>query len=76
MDVLIFWHCNVNYEVGLFLVVNQHDVRLVVKQMLVSLDGEVPENLGVIIPDYFIWSYAPVFTVLKVVLSTYGPVYY
>ena len=44
--------------------------------MLVSLDREVIEDLGVIIPDYFFWFYLPVFTVLKVVLSTYGPVYY
>ena len=40
--------------------------------MLVSLDGEGPEDLGGIIPDYFFWFDPPVFTVL----STYGPVYY
>ena len=27
-----FWHCNVNYEAGLFLVVDQHDVRPKVKR--------------------------------------------
>ena len=53
LEVLISWHCNVNYEVGLFLVVDQQYVRLIVKQMLVSLDREVPEDLGVIIPYYF-----------------------
>ena len=46
------------------------------KQMLVSLDREVLEDLGVIIPDCFFWFYPPVFTVLKVVLSTYSSVYY
>ena len=56
LDVLISWHCDVNYEAG--------------------LDWKVPEDLGVIIPGYFFWSYPPVFAVLKVVLSTYGPVYY
>ena len=65
------WHCNANYEAGLFLVVDQHDVRPIVKQVLVSLDGEVPEDLGVIILQYFFWFYPPVFTVLNVVLSTY-----
>ena len=40
--------------------------------MLVNLDGKVPEDLGVVIPDYFFWFYPPVFTVLKIVLSTYG----
>ena len=64
--------CNVNYEAGLFLVVNQQDVRLIVKQMLVSLDGEISADLSVIIPDYFSWFYPTDFTVLKVVLSTYG----
>ena len=44
----------------------------IVKQMHVSLNGEVSEDLGVIIPDYFFWFYPPVFTVL----TTYGPVYY
>ena len=44
--------------------------------MLVSLDREVSEDLDVIIPDYFFWFYPPVFTVLKVVLSKYGSVYY
>ena len=76
MDVFISWHCNVNYEVGLFFIVYQHDVRPIVKQMLVSLDGKVLEDLGVVIPDYFVWFYPPVFAVLEIVLSTYGPVYY
>ena len=49
-------------------------VRPIVKQMLVSLDEKVPEDLGVVIPDYFFWFYPPFFTVLKIVLSTYGPV--
>ena len=64
------------YEAGLFFIVDQHDVRPIVKQMLVSLDGKVPEDLGVVIPDYFFWLYPPVFTVLKIVLGTYGSVYY
>ena len=68
MDVLISWHCDVNYEADLFLVVDQHDVRSIVKQMLVSLDGDVQEDVEEIIPDYFLWFYPPVFTVLKVVL--------
>ena len=73
-DVLISWHCGVNYEAGLFLVVDQHDFRPIVKQMLVGLDGEVPEDLGVIVPDYYFLFYPPVFTVLKVALRTHGPV--
>ena len=76
LNVFISWHCNVNYEASLFLEVDQHDVRLIVKQMLVSLDWKVPEDLGVVAPDYFFWFYPPVFTVLKIVLGTYGPVYY
>ena len=72
----IFWHCNVNYEAGLFFTVDQQDVRPIVNQMLVSLDGKVPEDLGVVIPDYIIWFHPPVFTVLKIVPSTYGSVYY
>ena len=36
--------------------------------MLVSLDEKVPEDLGVVIPDYFFWFYPPVFTVLKIVV--------
>ena len=44
--------------------------------MLFVLDGEVPEDLGVIVSDYFFWFYSPVFTVIKVVLSIYSPVYY
>ena len=40
MDVLISWHCDVNYEAGLFLVVYQHNVGPIVKQMLVSLDDK------------------------------------
>ena len=40
LDVCIFWHCDVNYRADLFFVVDQYDVGLiVVKQMLVSLDG-------------------------------------
>ena len=76
LDVFISWHCNVNYEAGLFYIVYQHGVRPIVKQTLVSLDGKVPEDLGVVIPDHLFWFYPPVFTVLKIVLSTYGPVYY
>ena len=53
LDVLISCHCAVNYEAGLFLVVDQRDVRQIVKQMLVSLDEEVLEDLGVIIRNYF-----------------------
>ena len=44
--------------------------------MLVSLDEKDPEDLGVVIPDCFFWFYRPVFTVLKILLSTYGSVYY
>ena len=52
-------------------------VTLVVLVVLViAVDGEVPEDLCVIIFDYFFWFYPPVFTVLMVVLSTYGPVCY
>ena len=76
LDVFISWHCNVNYEGGLFFIVYQHDVRPIVKQMLVSLDGKVPEDLGVVTPDYFFRFYSPVVTVLKIVFSTYGSVYY
>ena len=68
--------CNVNYEASLFFIVYQHDVRPIVKQMLVSLDGKVTEDLGVVIPDYFFWFYPPVFTMLQIVLGIYGPVYY
>ena len=75
LDVLISWHCDVNYEAGLFLIVDQHYVRLIVKQMLVSPDKKVSEDLGVIIPDYFFWLYPPVFTVLKLVLRTYCILY-
>ena len=39
------------YEAGLFFIVDQHDVRPIVKQMLVSLDGKVAEDTVVIIPD-------------------------
>ena len=45
-------------------------------QMLASLDRKFSEDLGAVIPDYFFWFYSPVFTVLKIVLSTYCPVYY
>ena len=76
LDVPISWHCNVIYEAGLFFIVDQHDVRPIVKQVHVSLGKKVLEDPGVIIPDYFFWSYPPVFTVLQVVLSTYDPVYY
>ena len=60
----------------MFLIVDQHDVRPIVRQILVSLDEKVPEDLGVAIPDYFFWFYPPVFTVLKIVFSTYGPLYF
>ena len=76
LDFLIPWLCNVNYEAGLFFIVDQHDVRLIVRQMLVGLDGKVSEDHGMIVPDQFFWLYPPVFTMLKVVLSTYGDVYY
>ena len=76
LDVLISWHCDVNYEADLFLIVDQHEVKPIVKQMLVSLDGIVSEHLGVIISDELFRSYPPVFTVLKVVCNTYDPVYY
>ena len=35
--------------------------------MLFGLNGEFPENFGVIVPDYFFRFYSPVFTVLEVV---------
>ena len=76
LDVFISWHCDVNYEASLFLIVDQHDVRSIVQRVLVSLDRKVLAGLGVDIPDYFFWSYPPVFTVLKVVLSAYGPLCY
>ena len=60
-----------NYEAELFLVVNQHDGRRIVNQVLVGLGGEVPKDFGVIASDYYFWFYSPVFTVLKVILSTY-----
>ena len=63
-------------SLGLFHVVDQQDVKPIVKQMFVSLNGKVPEDLNVVIPDHFVWFYSPVFTMLKIVLSTYGPVYY
>ena len=37
---------------------------------------EVPENLSMIVSSYHFWFYPPVFTVLNVLLITYGPVYY
>ena len=37
--------------------------------MLIRLDREGPENLGVIITDYLSWLYLPVFTVLKVAID-------
>ena len=77
LDVLISSHCNVNYEAGLFFIVDdQHNVEPTVKQIFVSLDGKVPDDIGVVIPDHFFWFYPPVLNVLKIVLSTYGPVYY
>ena len=76
LDALISWHYYVNYEAGLFLVVDQHNVRPFVKQMLIGLDRKISKDRGVIVPDYFFWFYSPVLTVLKVVLSTYGPIYY
>ena len=59
-----------------FLVVDQHDVRPIVKQMLIRLNGEVPENLGMIVPEYFFWFCSPVFTVLKDYSAHMSPVYY
>ena len=44
LGVLISCYCAVNYEAGLFLVVDQRDVRQIVKQMLVSLDGNGPKG--------------------------------
>ena len=70
------WHCDVNYETVCFFIVNQHKVRPKLKQMLVGLYGEVPADLNAIVPDYSFWLYLSVFTVLKVVLSTYGPVHF
>ena len=76
LEVLISWQCKVNYEADLFFVVDQPNFRPIVKQMLVSLERKVSEDLGVVISNYFFWFYPPFFTVLKIVLSTYGPVYY
>ena len=53
----------------MFLVVDLHNVRPIGKQMLVTLDREVPEDHGVIVPDYCFFFYPPVFTMLKVVLK-------
>ena len=36
-----------------FFIVDQNNVRPIVKQMLVSLDRKVSEDLDVVIPDYF-----------------------
>ena len=58
----------------LHLALSSNIVVLVV--LVIAVDGEVPEDLCVIIFDYFFWFYPPVFTVLMVVLSTYGPVCY
>ena len=52
LEVLISWCCDVDYDAGLFLIVDQHDVRLIVKQMLVGLDEEGPEDLDMIVFDY------------------------
>ena len=52
LDVVISWHYNVNYEAGLLLAANQHNVRQILKQMLVGLDREVPEDLCVMASDY------------------------
>ena len=60
----------------MFLVVDQHNVRPILKQMFFSLDREVSENLGVIVPDYSFWFCPLVFIVLEIVLGTYDPVYY
>ena len=40
------------------------------KQMVVRLDKKILEDRGVIIPDYFFWSYPPVVTVLLLALYT------
>ena len=37
----------------MFLVAGQHNVRPIVKQMLIGLDREFPENLHMIVSDYF-----------------------
>ena len=42
------------------------------KQILVNLDDEVPEDLGMIIPHYLFGFYPLFVTVLKVLLSTYS----
>ena len=60
----------INYEAGLFFKFDQNDFKPIVKQMLVILDGNVPEDLGVVILYYFFWFYPPVISVLKIVLST------
>ena len=39
------------------------------KRMLVSLDGKVREDLGVVIPDYFFLFYPPVVVVVVVVVD-------
>ena len=50
------------YEAGLFFIVDQYDVRPIVRQTFVGLDREVPENLGMIVPNYSFWFYPPAFT--------------
>ena len=57
-------------------IIDQHDVRQILKQMLISLDRNVPEDFGVFIPNYFFWFHSPVFAVIKILLGKYGSVYY
>ena len=53
----------------MFFIVDQHNIKPILKQMLVSLDGKVPEDLSDVLTDNFFWFYPPAFTVLKIVLS-------
>ena len=52
LDLLISWHCDVDHEADLLLIIDQHNVELILKQMLVSLNGKVSEDLDMISPDY------------------------
>ena len=43
-DVFISWHCDVNYEAGLFFAVDKHGVRPILKQMPAGLNSKGPRG--------------------------------
>ena len=51
LEILISWLVMSIKRLVFSLPVDQRDVRPIAKQMLVSLNGKVSEDLGVIIPD-------------------------